>query len=162
VSSQRERFRYELLVLRCQRRERAAFEEMIRTWEDRLYYYIRRLVEDEENALDILQQVWLRVMNGIAKLRQPDALPAWLYRTARNTAMTFLRSRGRWEESVDVASLPDGVNRREILTLFFLEDLSVQEISEVLEVPEGTVKSRLHFAKRALLAVLEKEDAKYE
>ena len=51
---------------------------------------------------------------------------------------------------------------REILTLFFLQDLSLEEIADVLGIPFGTVKSRLHYARRALKAVLEKEEDRYE
>ena len=51
---------------------------------------------------------------------------------------------------------------REILTLFFLQDLSVEEIADVVGIPFGTVKSRLYYAKRALRTVLEKEEQRHE
>ena len=59
---------------------------------------------------------------------------------------------------LDRISLP----HREILTLFFLQDLTIEDIAVVLEIPAGTVKSRLYYAKRSLKAVLEKENQKYE
>ena len=59
----------ELLALRCRRGDRAALEELIRTWELRLLYFIRRIVRDEADAWDVLQQTWLRVLGGID---QPD------------------------------------------------------------------------------------------
>ncbi|WP_165247731.1 RNA polymerase sigma factor [Paludisphaera soli] len=160
----------ELLVIRCRRGERAAFEELIRAWERRLFVFIRKLVSDEEEAWQILQEVWLQVLRGIAGLRDPRRLPVWLYQVARNTVMSHYRREyaraGRLD--VDVPGEPDsgggfddaelvhhGLTRlalpdREVLTLYFLNDLSIAETAEVLGIPPGTVKSRLYRAKRAL------------
>jgi RNA polymerase sigma-70 factor (ECF subfamily) len=157
-------------------------EELIRLWEGRLFYYIRRLVSHESDAWDSLQDTWVCVLRGIRRLRNPQALSPWLYRTARNQAMNLLRKRyrdqdlfpedppdveelGAEEESgfedaerVHYALDQIPLHHREALTLHFLEDLSLAQISDVLGIPEGTVKSRLHHAKRALREVLEKED----
>ena len=83
----------ELLVLRCRRGERDAVEELVRTWEKRLYYFIRRLVDTEQDAWDALQQSWLRVLAGIGRLRDPSALRPWLYRIARHTAFNHMQVR---------------------------------------------------------------------
>lgn len=176
----------ELLVLRCRQGQRAALEELVRTWERPLFYYIRRLIDDEDEARQVLQQSWVGILQGLGRLREPRKLPVWLYRIARITAMTHLRNRygqqalrrdGEMPAPVDV---PDGqldfdnaeqihygLNRlslihREVLTLFFLQDLSMEEIAGVLEIPIGTVKSRLHHAKRMLKAILEREESSYE
>ncbi len=185
MTSEKEAIYNELLVLRCQRRDKAAFEELIRSWERRLFYYVRRLVQNEQDAWDILQKTWLNVFRGIKRLRKPRSLPTWLYRIARNTALSHLRaeySRRAFleeenvvpaEENAEVLRFEDAerVHRaldnlslphREVLTLFFLQDLSIAEIAEVTNVPGGTVKSRLHYAKQALRAVLEQEDRNYE
>lgn len=175
----RERIYNQLLVLRCRRQEPGAMEELVRNWEKRLFYYIRRLVSDEEDACDVLQETWLKAIRGIATLREPGSLPMWLYRIARNTAMSRLRGRyadqamieeepGEIADNGDSFTFEDaeqvhyGLSRislphREVLTLFFLEDLSIDEIAELLGVASGTVKSRLHFARKALRAVLEQE-----
>jgi len=170
----------ELLVVRCQRGERSAFEELFQGWERRLFFYIRRLVKSEEEAWRILQEVWLQVLRGITSLRDPRLLPVWLYKVARNTAMSHYRQEYARERPLDapetfVATDADaqieldnaelvhfGLSRlprsdREVLTLFFLRDLSVNEVAEVLDVPAGTVKSRLHKAKKALREILERE-----
>ena len=187
MSTEKERIYYEILVRRCQRGEAAAFEELVRTWEKRLFYYVRRLTREEQDAWDILQETWLQVIAGIKALREPRSLPMWLYRMARNITMSHLRSQyaeravieGSLEENTDMercelreenmelrfedaAQVHYGLSRislphREILTLFFLNDLSIEEISSVLQVPPGTVKSRLHYAKVALRQVLESE-----
>ena len=62
---------YELLVLRCQRGQADVFQDLARSWEKRLFYYIRRLIDDEPDAWQVLQETWLKVLSGIKKLRQP-------------------------------------------------------------------------------------------
>jgi RNA polymerase sigma-70 factor (ECF subfamily) len=176
----------ELLALRCRRGDRAALEDLIRTWEPRLLYFLRRLVRNEADAWDVLQETWVRVLNGIGSLSDPGSLTPWLYRVARNTALSHARSREPPQESL--ADHPDefagdpacgpldfadaeqvhrglltlSLSHREVLTLFFLEDLSVEEVATVLGVPPGTVKSRLHYAKRALRKVIAEEASGHE
>ena len=184
--TEKEAIYYELLVLRCRQRQREALEELVRTWDRPLFYYIRRLVEDEHEARQILQQTWVKVLQGLGRLREPRKLPLWLYSIARKTALSHLRSRyseqALFQREAEVPDLPDestdlrldeveqvhyGLSRlslmqREVLTLFFLQDLSLEEIAAVLEIPVGTVKSRLHHAKRALKAILEQEGSSHE
>jgi len=172
----------ELLVLRCRHGEKAAFEELVRTWERRLLYFIRRLVDREQDAWDVLQQTWLRVLSGIGRLREPRSLGPWLYRVARHAAFDHGQVRANYQQflkdyqaAVPREETPDRKDfetaeqlhgglvklhmpHREVLTLFFLEEFSIDEIAEVLEVPPGTVKSRLHHAKKALRTVLGMEE----
>jgi RNA polymerase sigma-70 factor (ECF subfamily) len=172
----------ELLVVRCRRGERAAFEELIRAWERKLFVFIRKLVSDEEEAWQILQEVWLQVLRGVAGLRDPSRLPVWLYQVARNTVMSHYRREYARAGSLDVdvadeaepvgvfddaesvhqglakLALPD----REVLTLHFLDDLSIAETAEVLGIPPGTVKSRLYRAKRALRDAIGPEGGSHE
>lgn len=178
MSSESERIRDELLAIRCQRGEPAALAELVRVWERRLFFYVRRMLTDEHEAWQVLQEVWVAVLSRIDGLREPKSLARWLYAITRNTLMSHLRGRyaarqrfepeapepvddddpqGRFTDAEQVhaglARLP--LVDREVLTLFFLEDLSVAEVAEVLEIPPGTVKSRLFKARRALRAVLE-------
>lgn len=145
-----------------------------------LLYFVRRLMGSEADAWDVLQETWLNVFRRIGTVQDPRAFPAFLYAAARNAALAQLRRRNSREAllaSLDPsdsagANEPDftseeaaAVHRalgqlslphREALTLFFLRDLSMEHIAAVIGVPVGTVKSRLHHAKRALRAVLEK------
>jgi RNA polymerase sigma-70 factor (ECF subfamily) len=147
-----------------------------------LFYYIVKLLGNEDAALDVLQEVWLKVFRSIRGLRVPEALRAWLYRVARGTALNRVRDdAARCDAEEPLGDGPDGaidgaaenpgigpdqafevheaLNRlerrhREVLVLLFLEGLSVDEIASVVGIPAGTVKSRVYHAKKALRAVL--------
>lgn len=168
----------EILVLRCQRHDRAAAEELVNFFEKPLLYYLRRLLQSEDDAWELLHETWISTFRALPDLRDTRALPAFLYRTARNHAWALLRRRqadtrlheatasprdGMEAEpsftSEDAAAVHAGLDKlprpqSEVLTLFFLEDLTINEIATVLGIPPGTVKSRLHHAKKALKAVL--------
>ena len=165
--------RCELLVLSWQRGNRqAAADALIELFQRPLLYYIRRLVRSEDDAWDALQETFMAVLKSLPTIREGRALPAFVYRTARNAALGQQRRRREEplvedvvepaEEGSDLelameeaAEVHRGLEllplpQRETLTLFFLEDLSIAQIAEVTGVPEGTVKSRLFHAKRAL------------
>lgn len=174
--------RDKILVLRCQAGDRDAFAELVHERELRLFYFIRRLVPHEADAWDVLQKTWVHVLRDIGKLRNPAALQTWLYRLARNTAVTHYR-----RESIVQADPADGIEIedetsandtllienveqvhvalnqlrplfQEVLVLHFLEEMTTEEIAVVLGIPSGTVKSRLHHGKRALTAIIENEN----
>jgi RNA polymerase sigma-70 factor (ECF subfamily) len=182
VITEKELIYCELLILRCRRGDPGALEELVRHWGNRLFYYIRRLVDNDEDAWDALQETWLKVVKSIGSLKEPRVLPMWLYRIARNTAISHLRGRYADHVAIDDAELGDieaesdsftfedeeqvhyalgrvSLPHREVLTLYFLEDLSLEEIAEVLDTPVGTVKSRLHYAKNALRIIIEQEES---
>ena len=171
----------ELLVIRCQQGNREALNELISNWEKRLWYYLRRLVDHEQDAWDLLQETWIAVIKDIRHLRNPESLPIWLYRIARNSAYGKFRKNKKNLEVVDFedAEIEDSFDaminfenaqqvhfalgqlelfQREILTLFFLEDFSLKEVSEILDIPVGTVKSRLFSARKRLKEVIEREE----
>jgi RNA polymerase sigma factor (sigma-70 family) len=170
----------ELLVVRCQLGEHAAFEELIARWHTPLWKYLRRLAGEDEAAADCVQEVWLRVWRGIARLRDGGRLRPWLFGIARRVAMDRLRAKyaGAWTVSVDIADVPEPSAaapqaeadddlelvheelarmpfvEREVLVLFYLKELTLGELADVLAVPIGTIKSRLHRARVMLRARL--------
>jgi RNA polymerase sigma-70 factor (ECF subfamily) len=180
--SDRQILECELLVAQCQQGDTSAFESIVRMWERSLFYYLRRLASSEEDAWDLLQETWLKTYRSIGSLRDPRSLPSFLYTTARNAAVSRLRNGklGReltcpldedaLEMPCDDASVFDDaehvhhaldrlpLQHREILTLYFLEDLSHEEIARLLGIPLGTVKSRLHYAKAAIQKILQEGD----
>lgn len=170
----------EQLVIRCRLGDRAAMEELVRLWEARLLYYIRRLLPAEQEPLQVMQDVWVRVFSGLGALRNPRRLAPWLYSLTRNALMDHLRdgyARRQLLASAEPAAVEPsedddamsefiaaeevhvGLSRvsvvdREVLTLFFLNDLSIDQIAAVLGVPPGTVKSRLFYARAAMREAL--------
>jgi RNA polymerase sigma-70 factor (ECF subfamily) len=183
-----EEVRTEYLLLRCRRGDPTALAELVGHWERRLLYYVRRLVGEEAAAWDVLQQTWIRILPALGRLRDPGKFAPWLYRAARNTGLNYLRASASYDRqldsSADLADIPmagesldltslgaeavhDALDRlelrhREVLTLVFLQDLSLDEVAEVLGVPVGTVKSRVHYAKRAMRAAMIPREATNE
>lgn len=163
------------IVLLARSGDRDAFSQLVDAYDRRLIYFIRRILNEHDAALDVLQSVWLAVHRKLPTLKEPGAFRVWLYRIAHDKAVAELRTRTRQplfvediaacggpasEDSTELAfdnaeSIHLGMQRlsvdhRRILTLRFLEDMKVKEISEVLGCSDGTVKSRLHHARRAL------------
>ena len=81
----------EWLVVRCQLGERPAFDELISPWGEPVWKYVRRLTNSDEVANEIVQDVWLRVLRGLHRLRDGSKLRAWLFAIARRTLMDRLR-----------------------------------------------------------------------
>jgi RNA polymerase sigma-70 factor (ECF subfamily) len=170
----------ELLVVRCQLGEPEAFDDLIARWHGPLWQYIRRMSGRDEEAQDILQDVWLRAIRGIARLRDGSRVRGWLFGIARRVLMDRLRRQysAPPANEVDVENLaadadPPGreadlealddvlealpLIEREVLTLFYLRDLSLAEIADALDIPIGTVKSRVFRARRMTRAAMQKE-----
>jgi RNA polymerase sigma factor (sigma-70 family) len=169
--------RQRTLILQCQLGSRAALEEMYLGYNQPLAYYLRRMLNCGDSD-DVEQEVWLAVFRRIGRLRAPEAFVVCLYQIARSKAINrladrqTLRSLGEVDLEVpadepepeftpdDAARIHGAMARlttahREVLVLWFMEDLSYEQIAEVIGCTIGTVRSRLHHAKRALRHQLE-------
>jgi RNA polymerase sigma factor (sigma-70 family) len=172
----------ELLALRCQRGDPQAWTDLVEHFAPRLTYYLGRFVSDPDEAGSLLQEVWLRALRGIKSLRDERRLVAWLYAIAHHVVMSHFRDEYARREQEDEYAVAGGATddapeydrfdnaelvhhalgrigwaEREVLTLMFLENLSVAQIAEVTGVPPGTVKSRLHRGRAELRQVIERE-----
>ena len=85
----------ELLVVRCQLGDRAAFDDLTRRWHPSLWKYIRRVAGNDDAAKDMVQDVWLRVLRGIGRVRDGSRLRPWLFGIARRVMTTTMAPRGR-------------------------------------------------------------------
>jgi RNA polymerase sigma-70 factor (ECF subfamily) len=133
---------------------------------------------DQEAASDLLQDVFLRMFRFASRIDAQRPLQPWLYRITANLSYTWVKRDRRWlrplenladwisgsslnltYETVErmddwervqraIAALP--ISQRVVVVLYYLNDQSLQEISEILDVPIGTVKSRLHYGREAL------------
>jgi len=174
----RDRVQFEWLALRCQTGDPNAFADLIAVMERPLLYYAMSLTGNQDAALDVLQDVWLKVVRGIRKLKDPGSLKPWLYAITHGVAVDRVRrdyrrdkaEQAQLDDALDIdepsfaeedaTAIRDALNRlgvkhREVLVLHFLQDLSIQEIANVVGCSEGTVKSRIHYAKRKLKQILE-------
>lgn len=165
--------RDEWVVIRCQLGEGAAFDELIDRWHPVLCAYSAHLAGDRDRAAEIVQDVWIRVLRGLPALRDAGRFKAWLFQIARRVHFDRLRLRYAapatepLDEDVlhapemepgpeeDLTRLEHELDRlpvieREVLILFYLREFSLDEIARLLEVPIGTVKSRLFRARRLL------------
>jgi DNA-directed RNA polymerase specialized sigma24 family protein len=136
----------ELLAVRCQLGEREALDALVARWHLPLWKYARRLTGSEAAADDAVQDVWLRVLRGLPGLREPAHLRPWIFGIARRVLMDRLRAQ---------YAAPMPVLEREVLVLFYLDELSLAELADVLAIPVGTAKSRLFRARRILRARLD-------
>jgi RNA polymerase sigma-70 factor (ECF subfamily) len=171
------RAQYEWMALRCQAGDPGAFEDLIAVMERPLLYYAMTLTCNADSALDVLQEVWIKAFRGIRKLRDPGSLRSWLYAITHGIAVDRIRKNYSREQAEavhledfqeaeepsfaneDAAAIHQALSEislphREVLVLHFLEDLSIAEIAAILGCSEGTVKSRMHYAKRAMKEIL--------
>ena len=145
-------------------------------YEERLLYFIRKILGEYDGALDVLQAVWVIAYRKLRTLQSLSAHRVWLYRIAHDQAVSELRRRSRQPvliddpeavESAEAASGSDessfdnaelvnlalkglSVDHRRVLTIRFLEDMKIDEIAAVIGCSTGTIKSRLHYARIAL------------
>ena len=171
----------EWLVLRCKTGDSDALAELIARWQGRLRRLIWRLTDGHADGDDIAQEVWMLVVRKLNRLNDPTAFPHWLYRIAAARCADWVRKTTRdrglkaQEETKHVisagqtasnsaldaknlirrglAALPE--QQRLILSLFYIEEFSTEEIAEILDIPSGTVKSRLYTARNELRKYLE-------
>jgi RNA polymerase sigma factor (sigma-70 family) len=158
-----------LLVVRAQLGDRRALAELVGYWHEPVWLYVRRMLDRPGLADDVSQEAWAAALKALPGLRQPERFAAWIFTIARRSVLNHLRQKYREAEPpgddpvagdevgtvLDRAQVTEGLARlpvpeREVLILFYLHDLALEECAQVLSVPAGTVKSRLFRARRLL------------
>ena len=165
------------LVERAQRGDREAFTSLAFELSDRLFAVAHRILRDFDTAGDALQVTLLRIWRDLPSLRDPDLVEAWAYRVLVRACHDQLRKQQRQapalhllaadgaepdpalsvadREQLDRAFARLPAEQRAAIVLQYYRDLTLPQIAEIMQVPVGTVRSRLHYAKRALRSAIE-------
>ena len=181
----------EQLAARIQQGDKDLFGILMERYEKKLFRYGRKFLSSQDNIVDMVQEVFIKAYQNIQSFDVTQKFSPWIYRIAHNTFINALKKTARsplhfldfdtlishpiyedpaireQEEKQMSMMLEKGLDQlspayREIVVLFYLEELSYKEIAEVLRVPIGTVGIRLRRAKDALRKAYEKMGYKHE
>lgn len=172
----------QLPVAQARAGESAAWDVLFRRYQLPLYVYVFELVRDEQAALDIVQETFISAVKHLGGLREDKKFGGWMFGIAHQKCLQRWRQRKeilfddipesleefetapddlliRREQETEFMKLLDRLPlpQRAVLLLHFIEDFSLEEISRITETQLGTVKSRLHYAKRALRKLVERK-----
>lgn len=162
--------REELLVISAQAGNEAAFAELYQNLYQPLVKFAYKLCGHHDWAQDAVQDVWLDTAKKLRKLQDPKAFRSWMFRAVRWRCIDLARKAnktqsldGQKEATEEIKVEDSGLLKlidqlpeveRQAIYLFYLEEMSLAEISIVLEVPQGTLKSRLNRARKHLKTLL--------
>lgn len=154
-----------------------AFTTIIKKYQEKLYWHIRRMVIDHENANDVLQNVFLKAWKGLENFREDSQLYTWLYRIATNESLTFLdqikrksaislnevesglsnkikadtnfdANRLEWKLQLAIQQLPE--KQRLVFNLRYYDEMPYEEMSSILGTSEGALKASYHHAAKKI------------
>ncbi len=145
------------------------FDKIYKKYKDAVYNYVFWRVYNEEDAIDITQEVFVKVYKGLDGFQGRSSIKTWIFSIAHNTVLNFLTRKKIDEDDIEVHFLSDGSYKkmevrikvlrameklspehREILKLYYFDGFSYKEIAKLLKISTGTVKSRLNRAKTSL------------
>ncbi len=150
-----------------------AFTAIVKKYQERLYWHVRRMVVDHEDANDVLQNVFIKVWNGLENFKEESQLYTWLYRIATNESLTFLEGQKKrsavslsdvesglsnkikadkhfdakqleWKLQLAIQQLPE--KQRLVFNLRYYDEMPYEQMSKVLDTSEGALKASYHHA----------------
>ena len=150
-----------------------AFTAIIKKYQEKLYWHIRRMVVNHEDANDVLQNMFIKVWKGLENFREDSQLYTWMYRIATNECLTFIEQQKKrssislsneenglanqlkadknfdsnkveWKLQLAMAQLPD--KQRAVFNLRYYDEMPYEEMSRVLETSQGALKASYHHA----------------
>ena len=173
-----------LNMLRDPKTQRAGFSVLVSQYSESLYWKVRRIVLDHDDANDVLQNTFLKAWNNLDTFQGKSTLATWLYRIAINEALDFARKKklaaqvstdeapgvasrlmadtyfdgdeAQAELQAAVATLPDV--QRTVFTLKYYEEMKYSEISKLLSTSEGALKASYHLAVKKITDILHMKD----
>lgn len=163
-----------------------AFNLIVRKYQERIYWHIRKMVIDHDDADDLTQEVFLKAWTKLKGFKGESSLFTWLYRVATNECLNFLRRKkrrfmlplndvnkelskkideGAWvsgnkvEKELQKALLTLPEKQRLVFNMKYFDDLPYKEISEVLGVTVGSLKASYHIAVKKISKFIELENS---
>ncbi len=162
-----------------------AFSLVVRTYQERLYWHIRKMVMSHDDANDVLQNTFMKAWNGIEGFRGDSQLSTWLYRIATNETLTFLTNkRLRNNQSIDdvqgallqnlqadnyfngnelqmklqkaIVTLPD--KQRLVFNMKYFEDITYEKMESILGTSIGALKASYHHAVKKIERYFEENE----
>ncbi len=150
-----------------------AFTAILKKYQEKLYWHIRRMVVEHEDANDVLQNMFVKAWKGLENFREDSQLYTWLYRIATNESLTFLAQQKKrttvsmsdddyglsnsvkadthfdgnkleWKLQLAVQQLPE--KQKVVFNLRYFDEMPYAEMSSVLETSEGALKASYHHA----------------
>jgi RNA polymerase sigma-70 factor (ECF subfamily) len=173
----------EWLVINSKTGDSAALNELLSRWQPRLFAYALRRLGDREAAKDVVQECLLSVTKSIRRLNDPGAFPKWCYTLLDRRCADYFRASSKLNKKVtsvpaeelnkfadlsasnetleDQLTVEQALGQLDaelamLLKLYYQESFSILEIAEITRVPQGTVKSRLFYARKLLATLMEK------
>ena len=160
------------------------FRLLMQQYQERLYWHIRRMVTEHEDANDVIQNTFVKVYRSVDKFKGDSKLYTWLYRIATNESLTFLKQRQRKStDSIDntdnfldnqlaaesyyegndaqvllekaLQTLPD--KQRAVFQMRYYEEMTYQDMSEIMETSVGALKASYHHAVKKVEAYVKKQ-----
>jgi len=160
-------------LLRARRYDRA-LERLLDDYQHKVYRMVLVMLRDAGRAEEVTQDIFVKLWRALPLYDGRATVGTWLYTIARNTCLSALRAeRYRRTSALTEANEPSAPSstpttlsveqclsrlpgvQRQVITLFYLQERSVADVAAMLDLPEGTVKSHLHRARRALGEMME-------
>lgn len=168
---------------RPESRERA-YTSLIKKYQERIYWHIRRMVIEHEDANDVMQNVFIKVWKGLDNFKENSQLYTWLYRIATNESISYLEQQKRkradyslsdveghlenkikadryfdaekieWKLQLAIQQLPE--KQRIVFNLRYFDEMPYEEMSRVLDTSEGGLKASYHHAAKKIEDILMK------
>lgn len=161
-----------------------AFNQLVRKYQERIYWHIRKMVFDHDDADDVVQEVFIKIWKNLGRFRQDSKLYTWIYRIATNECLNFLKKKKRaaffsisdYEDTlvskldhnahidgdhIEMAlqkallTLPD--KQRLVFNMKYFEDMKYDDIAEITGTSVGSLKASYHHAVKKVEDILNKD-----
>ncbi|MEL4307653.1 RNA polymerase sigma factor [Joostella sp. CR20] len=165
--------------------QEVAFQELVSTYKERLYWHIRKIVLNHDDTDDVLQNTFIKVYQNIQSFKGDSAIYTWLYRIATNESLSFLKKKAKEQQTTSealqsylvenlkadvyfdgdeiqlklqqaIATLPE--KQRLVFNMKYYEELKYEDISAILDTSVGGLKASYHLAVKKIEAFLKDEN----